>query len=192
MKKEVLTFIFDGYADWESAYICSELNKEDTEYVIKTISVDNKQKISMAGFRVTPDYSVNDYPSNFEALLLLGGDAWFEHKNDMIKPVVKYAVEKNILVAAICGATIFMGQEGYLDHIKHTSNTLEFLKDQAPSYKGDSNYIEKQAVCDGNIITANGTASLEFAREIMKKLNVKSEEMINKWYKFNKEGFYKE
>ena len=26
MKKEVLVFIFDGYADWESAYICSELN----------------------------------------------------------------------------------------------------------------------------------------------------------------------
>lgn len=26
MKKEVLVFIFDGYADWESPYICCELN----------------------------------------------------------------------------------------------------------------------------------------------------------------------
>ncbi|WP_274600968.1 hypothetical protein [Clostridium yunnanense] len=32
MKKEILAFIFDGYDDWESAYICSMLNAPETEY----------------------------------------------------------------------------------------------------------------------------------------------------------------
>ncbi|MBA9084117.1 hypothetical protein FHR92_000571 [Fontibacillus solani] len=45
MKKEVLIFIFDGYADWEPAYICSELNSTDSEYVIKTLSLDKTPKI---------------------------------------------------------------------------------------------------------------------------------------------------
>ena len=86
----------------------------------------------------------------------------------------------DILVAAICGATFFMGENGYLNNRKHTSNTLDFLKLQSPNYKGESNYIEKQAVSDGNIITANGTAALEFAKEIMIHLKAKPIEDINK------------
>jgi len=190
MKKEILTFIFDGYADWESAYICSELNSLETDYIVKTLSLDKEAKISMGGFHVVPDYSINDYPEKFEMLILIGGDAWMEEKNNDIKPIVDYAVENNIPVAAICGATFFMGENGYLDNRKHSSNTLEFLKLKAPHYKGDSNYIEKQAVSDCNVITANGTATLEFAKEIMLYLNIKPEDKINEWYKFHKLGNY--
>lgn len=189
MKKEILTFIFDGYADYESAYICSELNAPETDYVVKTLSFDKEPKISMGGFRTIPDYSINDYPNEFAMLLLIGGNAWIEKKNNNIKPIVDYAFEHNIPVAAICGATFFMGENGYLDKRKHTSNTLEFLKLQSPHYKGEGNYIEKQAVSDCNIITANGTAALEYAKEIMLYLKAKPADEIDKWYKFNKMGF---
>lgn len=190
MKKEILTFIFDGYADWESAYICSELNAPETGYVVKTLSFDKEPKKSMGGFHTIPDYSINDYPKKFELLLLIGGNAWMEGKNNDIKPIVDYAIENNIPVAAICGATLFMAENGYLDNRKHSSNTLEFLKSQAPHYRGEDNYIEKQAVSDCNVITANGTATLEFTKEIMLYLNAKPADKINEWYKFNKIGFY--
>lgn len=190
MKKEVLVFIFDGYADWESSYICSELNAPETGYIVKTLSLDKEPKISMGGFRIIPDYSVSDYPRDFEMLLLTGGYAWMEQKNNDVKPVVEYAVKHHILVGAICNAANFMAENGYLDDIKHTGNTLEYMKSQAPHYKGDSNFVERQAVCDSSIITANGTASLEFAREIMLYLNLKPIEKIDEWYKFNKLGFY--
>lgn len=55
MKKEVLVFIFDSYADWEPAYVCSELNSPVTDYVIKTISINKQPKTSMGGFRVFPE-----------------------------------------------------------------------------------------------------------------------------------------
>lgn len=190
MKKEVLVFIFNGYADWESAYICSELNKPETDYVVKTLSIGKEPKISMGGFRIIPDYDISDYPKNFEMLLLIGGNAWMEQKNNNIQPVVEYAIKQHIPVAAICNATNFMAENGYLDNIRHSGNTLEYMKLQAPRYKGYSNFIEKQAVCDSGIITANGTASLEFAKEIMMCLNVKPIEKIDEWYKFNKLGFY--
>lgn len=190
MKKEVLVFIFDGYADWECAYICSELNTPETGYIVKTLSLDKEPKISMGGFRIIPDYSISDYPKDFEMLLLTGGYAWMEQKNNDVKPVVEYAVKHHILVGAICNAANFMAENGYLDDIKHTGNTLEYMKSQAPHYKGDSNFVERQAVCDSSIITANGTASLEFAKEIMLYLKLKPIEKIDEWYKFNKLGFY--
>lgn len=192
MKKEVLIFIFNGYAEWGSSYVCAELNSQETDYSVKIISFDRKPKISMGGFHTVPDYTIDEYPRSFEMLILLGGKAWMEEKNNNIKPIVDYAVYNNIPVAAICGATFFMGENGYLDNIKHSSNTLELLKNQAPHYRGDKNYVERQAVSDCNIITANGTATLEFSKEIMICLDVKPTNEIEKWYKFYKLGYYSE
>ncbi|WP_256719052.1 hypothetical protein [Paenibacillus odorifer] len=69
---------------------------------------------------------------------------------------------------------------------------MDYLKQNAPNYKGEANYIEKQAVSSEYIITANGTASLEFAREVMKKLEGFPIEAVEGWYKFFKDGFYQE
>ncbi|WP_256721806.1 hypothetical protein [Paenibacillus odorifer] len=85
-----------------------------------------------------------------------------------------------------------MAEHGYLDNIPHTGNSLDYLKQNAPNYKGEANYIEKQAVSSEYIITANGTASLEFAREVMKKLEGFPIEAVEGWYKFFKDGFYQE
>lgn len=128
----------------------------------------------MGGFHVIPDYSIIDYPKNFSLLILTGGTAWIEQKNNGILPVVDHAVNNHIPVGAICNAVNFMAENGYLDKIKHSGNTLEFMKSQAPHYKGDKNFLEEQAVCDNNIITANGSATLEFAKKILELLEVKS------------------
>lgn len=190
MKKEVLVFIFDSYADWEPAYICPELNGPDTEYEIKTLSLDKAPKTSMGGFRVLPDYTVDDYPKEFAMLILTGGLAWMERKNDAVIPVTEYAVQNHIPVGAICNAVNFMVENGFLDHVKHSGNTVEFIKEQAPHYNGEKNYLEKQAVCDGGIITANGSGTLEFAREIQLLLKAKTEDKVKWWYDFHKAGFY--
>ncbi|MBU2700094.1 putative intracellular protease/amidase [Sporomusaceae bacterium BoRhaA] len=190
MKKEVLVFIFDGYADWESAYVCSELNAPKTGYTIKTLSLDKKPKTSMGGICVLPDYSVDDFPADFSMLILIGGYAWMEQRNNAVLPLVEYALKKRIPIGAICNAANFMAENGYLDQIRHSGNTLEFMKVQAPHYKGDQNFIEKQAVCDSSIITANGTATLEFAKEILLLLKAKPETEVLNWYNENKSGFY--
>lgn len=90
MKKEILVFIFNGYADWEPAYVCAELNSSDTDYIVRTISLDKNPKVSMGGFHVLPDYSIADYPANFSLLILAGGKAWAEQKNNEVLPLVEY------------------------------------------------------------------------------------------------------
>lgn len=191
MKKEILIFIFDGYADWEPAYLCSELNSQDTGYAVKTVGLDREPKVSMGGFRILPDYSVEDAPADFYMLVLTGGMAWMEQRNNAVLPLVQYAVGKGIPVGAICNAVNFMAENGFLDEVRHTGNTLEFMKSQAPHYKGDAGFLEQQAVCDSGVVTANGSGALEFAREILILLKVKTEEKAWEWYGLHKSGFYR-
>ena len=44
----------------------------------------------------------------------------------------------------------------------------------------------------GGVIAANGTASLAFAREILRALNVANNAAIEQWHTFHKNGFYSE
>ncbi|MGE7930434.1 hypothetical protein [Lysinibacillus xylanilyticus] len=52
--------------------------------------------------------------------------------------------------------------------------------------------LTAQELAEIPIVTANGTATLEFAKEIMNHLKVYSEEKLQKWYDFYKNGFYEE
>ena len=53
-------------------------------------------------------------------------------------------------------------------------------------------YEERQAVRDGNVVTANGTGQLEFTCECLLALAADTPEAIEASYKFNKEGFCKQ
>jgi len=188
MKKEVLIFISNGYADWEAGYICAELNKPESECKVSTVSLNSDNVKSMGGFTVIPDYNIDSIPSQFEMLILIGGTTWKD--NSAITPLIEKCIQNRVPIAAICDATTFLAEHSYLDDIPHTGNSLEYLKKYAPNYKGDTNFIEQQTVSSDYIITANGTASLEFAREIMKKLDISPIETIDGWYNFFKNGFY--
>lgn len=189
--KTVLTFITDGFADWEASYVTAELNKEGTGYQLKTLAIDNDPKISMGGLTVLPDYSLRDFLPEMELAMLIlpGGTGWRDEKNHQVKKLVGECVGKNIPVAAICDATTFLGNYGYLDHHKHTGNSLAYLKEEAPHYRGEANYINEQSVSDGCLITANGSGALEFSRDILSKLNVLQGKELSEWYSLFKKGY---
>ncbi|MGL5621436.1 hypothetical protein, partial [Cetobacterium sp.] len=78
-----------------------------------------------------------------------------------------------------------------LNNIKHTCNDLHDLKSWAgDKYLGEDKFIPKMAVLDNGVITANGTASLEFAKELLLSLKNIPNETIEKWYQFHKLGCY--
>ena len=188
MKNEILVFIFDGYADWECAYVCPELR--GAGFTVRTVAENCEICTSMGGLRVVPDYTMDDFPADFSLLLLPSGNTWLDQGNRAALPMTEYAMSRNIPVAAICNACNFMAEHGYLDHIQHTGNTTAFMKSQAPHYEGESHYQEVQAVCDSRVVTANGTSALEFTREILRLLAVRPEEEIDSWYRQQKTGYY--
>ncbi|MCM3540981.1 type 1 glutamine amidotransferase family protein [Priestia endophytica] len=191
--KKVLVFITDGFADWEASYVTAELNKPGTGFQVQTIAIDKDPKISMGGLTVLPDYSLQDFSFKLEFVMLIipGGTGWREEKNHQVKKLVNFCFGNNIPVAAICDATTFLGNYGFLDHHKHTGNSLPYLKEGAPNYQGDEKYIDEQSVSDGCLITANGSGALEFPKDILSKLGVLEGKELKEWYSLFKKGFIK-
>lgn len=55
-------------------------------------------------------------------------------------------------------------------------------------YHEGSRYVDEPAVRDHKLITANGLADVEFAREIMAELDVLNEEERNRWARLFRSG----
>jgi len=194
MKKQVLFVILDQYADWEYSFLATALQDEimdkTSPYEVKTMSLNLSAVKSIGGFTTIPDYDVDSYPSDFAAIVLVGGMSWRTEEAKKIAPIVKSAYESGKTVGAICDATVFLGMNGLLNDRKHTSNKLENLKEAAKeNYINSENYVHEQAVRDLNLVTANGTGFLEFTREMLYALDAYPADHIEWNYKFYKQGY---
>lgn len=190
--KTILFVILEQYADWEAAYLSSAIYMLGAgNYEVKTVSLTKEPVTSIGGFHAVPDYDINTVPLDYEALILIGGMTWRNENAQLIRPLVERCLESGKVLGGICDASAFLGTIGILNNVNHTSNDLNDLKNWAgENYTGEKRYIMKQAVSDNNIVTANGTAALEFAKEVLLTLKVAGEEKVLEWYNFHKLGFY--
>lgn len=196
-KKTVLFVLLPEYADWEPALLAAGLRRGfglwALQYEVKTVAPDIGPATSIGGFRVVPDYTIESAPDDFAALILVGGMDWFGDNAKKVLPLVRKAVAKKAVLGAICDASMFLGVNGFLNEVNHTSNDLEALKAKAgAAYTGEARYHrDRQSVRDGNIVTANGVGFIEFARDVLSALNVAPAEKIAEFYRVCKAGFFK-
>lgn len=189
--KEILFVVLNEYADWEAAPLAAAIN-EKKDFCVKTVSLTKKPVVSMGGFSVLPDYDLSEaMEKDFIGLILVGGKSWRTEDAKRVSGLVRFAVSKNTVVAAICDASVYLGAMGILNDIEHTSNQLENLQSYAgDKYTGAGKYKNQQTVRCGQFITANGTANLEFAKEVLLALDVMTDEEAGQWYRFCKWGYY--
>ena len=69
---------------------------------------------------------------------------------------------------------------------------LNEIKNFAKKYKGEKKYEDVLAVSDKNLITANGIAPIEFAREVFKSVALYDEKAIEKWHQLFRNGIWTE
>lgn len=189
-KKNVYIFLFDGFSDWEISYLSPELQKSE-KIELKYFSIDGGNVKSMGGLNIATEYSIDQIDSSqISALILPGGSAWENNSLNAVDKIIENLHTENKPIGAICGATISLAQKGYLDNVAHTSNALFYLQNFAKSYKGEKQYIDQLAITDKKLITANGIAPIEFAREIFKTLELHSESDIEKWFQLFKNGIW--
>lgn len=193
--KTVYVYVMDTMADWEIGYCLAELNskrffrKNAAEISVKTVSLSKKSVKSMGGLTIVPDLAVNDIQITKDNVLILpGSDSWSEADNLRILEIARQFMEAGGLVAAICGATAALANMGLLEDKKHTSNGAGFLNMFCPEYKGTDNYIDKPAVCDGNLITAAATGALDMTRLILEYLDVFQPDILEHWYAYFSTG----
>ena len=192
MPKKIFVFLFDGYSDWEIAYLTPEIHKSD-DFELIYFSKDGGAVQSMGGLQVQTQIALSDIAiSEVEMLVLPGGTAWEKGLNTELEPLIKAQFAAGRDIAAICAATTFLGQQGLLDNLQHTSNALSYLQAIAPSYSGAAYYQNALAVSARNVITANGIAPIEFAREVFNRLELYSPEDSEKWFQLFKNGVWSE
>ena len=196
MSNEILYILLPDYAAHEAVYLSQAIAsdefsmKEHPKYVNKVVAPTLDPVKSIGGFRTLPDYSFDTMPDDYAALVLIGGFGWATPVSDQVKYIVKKAVEKGRVIGAICNAASWMAKHGFLNAVKHTGNGLEQLKIWGgDNYTNPEGYIHAQAISDNNIVTANGSATLEFAKELLTLLENDIPERIEMYYQFNKQGF---
>lgn len=197
MNNEVLYLLLPDYAAHEIVFLseaitCDEQSiKTNPKYINKVVAPSMEPIRSCDGFRMLPDYTFETMPADYAALVLIGGFGWLDAAvADRVVPIVQRAVESDKIVGAICNAASFLAKHGFLNSIRHTGNGLEQLKLWGgANYTNAAMYVHEQAVSDRCIVTANGSATLEFARELLLLLQNDTPERIEMYYQFHKQGF---
>jgi putative intracellular protease/amidase len=191
MTKTILFTLLDQYADWESAYLSTALTEFSKGKIeIKTVSISTAPIKTIGGFTTVPDFNLQTCPDDIYGLILIGGKLWQSAEAKALLPLVENAYQKKIVIGAICGASEFLGAFGFLNNVKHTSNGLDsILSWDNNRYNNAENYINEQSIRDQNIVTANGTASLDFAKDVLYALELFDAQKIEEWYAFHKIGY---
>lgn len=196
MNNEILYILLPDYAAHEAVYLSQAIAsddfalKENPKYVNKVVAPTLEPVKSIGGFRTVPDYSFDTMPDDYAALVLIGGFGWSTPVADNVVPIVRHAIENGKIIGAICNGASFMAKHGFLNTVKHTGNGPDQLKLWGgENYTNTGSYINAQAVSDNNIVTANGSATLEFAKELLLLLENDTSERIEMYYQFNKQGF---
>ena len=193
--KKVLYVLLPQFAEHEMPYLTQPLRsdsfamKEHPEYENKIVAETMEPVEAISGFRLLPDYTFDSIPDDYAALVLIGGYGWKSEAAERVAPLVADAIRKGRIVGAICNAASWMASRGFLNDVRHTGNGVEQLQLWGgEAYTNAAGYVNEQAVSDKNIVTANGSASLEFACEILRLLNNDNPQEIEMYRMFYKMG----
>ena len=193
--RRVYVYVQDTWSDWEAGYVMAELNtgrffeNKGERLPVKTVGLTKDPITTMGGASITPDLTLRAVTVESSAMLILvGGDTWQDPKHQPVVEKARLLLDAGSNVAAICGATSALAEAGLFDDRPHTSNGIQYLKMVAPHYQGDKYYKDERAVADGNLITASSAGPLQFARYILERLEVFSDEALEAWYNYFNTG----
>jgi len=170
MKKAVLIIACRNFQDWE--YSATKEVLEDEGIKIKTASDQKGIAIGKNGLEIKIDLSIEEIKlRDFEAVIFIGGGGALEHlDNEISYNLIKETIKQNKILAAICVSPVILAKAGILKNKKATvwwssldKKPLKILEENSVEF------VDKNVVSDGKIITANGPAAAkEFGESILK------------------------
>lgn len=189
MPRLLYLYILDTMSDWEPAYLLAELvsgrffEHPEMPYQLQLCGRSLDSITTMGGIHLAPDMLIDDVePMPGSVLILPGAMTWLDPGQETVLNTTRGLLESEMIIGAICGATMGLANAGMLNNRHHTSNDIAVLKGFCPNYSGDEYYLSKPTVVDGNLITASGIAPVDFTYEVLKKLEVMRETTLEAWY----------
>ncbi|AAT59501.1 glutamine amidotransferase [Bacillus anthracis] len=171
--KKALIFLFDGFAEFEvniaSLFLISK------QFEIITATVDGKTVTGEGGFLCQPHVSMEHIEvADYELFIVPGGHIFDHLENDQLLSIVNKLHEQNKWIAGICAGTSLLHAAGVVNNKKFSTSLTSDEKQLAHLHEWEYKQ-NKDVTVDGKIITAVGSAYVEFATEIMKQLNLFNE-----------------
>jgi putative intracellular protease/amidase len=187
MRDTVYFLVFDGFADWQAALALCEIRRPG-DWQVQTVGFSTAPVTSMGGLTVRPDLSLAQLDFSRAALLIVpGGHLWQRGDGAPAIAAIGEVHASGAPVAGIDSGVLALARAGLLDRCRHTGNWSGQLAAQVPGYAGAEQYdSEVLAVSDGGVISASHLGSVEFAREVIRTLDLYSSSDREHWYRLFK------
>ena len=186
--KKIAVFLFEGAELFEIASFTDIFGwnnvvglKEFRDIKVETISYKESIKCTWGGSLKVEKLITEENVENFfdyDALIIPGGfgkaNFFRDNDNEIFKKLVKYFVENNKIIVAICSAVINLLETTYIKDKKVTT----YLLDNKRYFNQLKNYniipIEEEIVIDDNLLTCSGPGNaLDLAFRLLEKMTSK-------------------
>ncbi len=182
---KIALFYYDGFSEFEVVLIGLLFKKHD----LISIALENREYRSEENQRFCVDKVIKDIDvDSIDLLVIPGGTPYPLVENQELKSFIEQLVYRNKKVSGICGGASLLAGLGILKGKKCTGMTSGVNpKFNSYKYYSESILSEEYVVVDGNIITAQGQAYVEFAVELVRQMGLyKNEDEYEedlKWFK---------
>ena len=186
--KKIAIFLFEGAELFEIASFTDVFGwnnivglKEFRDIKVETISYKESIKCTWGGElraeKIITEDNVEDF-FDYDALIIPGGfgkaNFFKDNDNEIFKKLVKYFIENNKIIAAICSAVINLLETSYIKNKRVTT----YLLDNKRYFNQLKNYniipIEEEIVIDDNLLTCSGPGNaLDLAFRLLEKMTSK-------------------
>lgn len=174
--KKIGIFIFKDMTDHHVSLIAQLLNATEGVEIITLANKDGVIK-ARSGFNFIPDKTLKKIEySELDGLIIPGG--WSNTYSDELQELIWYLRDNNKLLAGICGAgTISLAKAGLFEKYEYTTPVKKWTKKHSEVFGGEDpfnrdNFVDYDVVRDCNVITADGTAFIDFSVEICDMLKL--------------------
>jgi len=183
MRDTVHVLVFEGFADWQAALALCEVRRPG-DWRVRTVGFSPAPVTSMGGLTVVPDLALAHLDVDRTALLVVpGGHLWRRGEGDAAVAAIGRVHRSGAPVAAIDSGVLALARAGLLDHCRHTGNGPGHIDSHVPGYAGAAQYdAGVLAVSDGGVTTASHLGSVEFAREVIRTLDLYSASDREAWF----------
>jgi putative intracellular protease/amidase len=187
MRNTIYFFVFDGYADWEAALALCEIRRPG-DFRVRTVALDRRPVQSMGGLTVLPDLSLDEIDVDRALLMILpGGTAWERGEIEPVSATLRRLHAEGTTIGALCSGVLALGYAGLVDTRRHTGNYAGHIETYVSDYLGGAHYDpDALALTDDGVITAGGVSGIEFAREVIRALDLYDERDTEAWYRLFK------
>lgn len=188
MTKTIAVYAADTMADWEYAYLTTQVAQAEMikpgRFRLVFVGDGLEPVTSLGGLPVTPAADLADIAADESlAVLVVPGGETYGDGHERLGETIETVLGRGVPVAAICGATLLLARLGLLDGRRHTSNDPGFLAQSG--YAGGELYDPVPVVTDDGVTAATGLRPVAFTAEVMRTVGLLPDDMTAAWERLN-------